>query len=311
MTPEALLAGTCAAGVAVGIVGLAAGIRGHVPTARPSRWRRRSPRTLTGRQRRVQRIRWGASASVGVVVWLVSGWVLAVPLVMLAVLGWPWLMAPARADHSKIERLEALAEWTTRVAARLEFGAGLENAIIRSREGCPKPIESEVDDLVSRLQAHAPATEALRMFAAAFADATADKIAAALILRADSSGPGLADALKKFASSVRDEVRQRRRIEADRASARLAVRWITYLILALGVGMAFNRDYSSPYASVLGQLVLAALSACFIGVLLWMRSITAYKAAPRFLAPDKRSAVKLPTPDAAPDTTAVPAGRTS
>lgn len=292
MTPEALLAGACAGGCAAGVIGVVVGWRGTPEQVRPVRSRRVRP-ALTEAQRRRKRIRWAGSAIAGVAVWWLSGWLLAVPLVMLAVLGWPWLMAPTRVDHTGIDRLEALAEWTRRIADLVELGAGLENAIITSRAKCPDAIQSEVSDLVSRLQAHTHTTVALKAFADQFADATSDKIASALILRADDRGPGLAEALKKFANTVRDEVRQRRGIEADRASARLAVRWITYLILVLGAGMALNRDYSEPYASVAGQLVLAVLAAAFIGVLVWMRSVTGYKPTPRFLTDDKRSAVKV------------------
>jgi hypothetical protein len=205
-------------------------------------------------------------------------------------------MAPTRSDVRGIERLDALAEWTRRIADLVELGAGLENAMITSRATCPAAIDAEVGDLVARLQARWQPDDALRKFADEFGDATADKIAAALILRARDRGPGLATALKDFAQTVREEVRQRRGIEADRASARAAVRWITYIILAMVALMGLNRDYSAPYGTVLGEIVLAVLSAGFIGVLLWMRTITSYKATPRFLEPDKRSAVKSSKP---------------
>jgi hypothetical protein len=292
---DVLVAGLCSGGVALGLIGVAVGVRGQVPAERPGRVRRARP-PVSHAARRALRIRRTVAVVVGIAAWFLTGWVLALPLVVLAVLGWPWLMAPTRSDLTGIDRLDALADWTRRLADLVELGAGLETAIITSRATCPAAIEPEVADLVARLQARWQPDDALRAFADAFADATADKIAAALILRAKDRGPGLALALKDFSSTVREEVRQRRGIEADRASSRAAVRWITYIILVMGLLMGLNTDYSSAYSTVLGQIALAVLAAGFIGVLIWMRSITSYKASPRFLVPDSRSAVADTSP---------------
>nr|WP_237534380.1 type II secretion system F family protein [Streptomyces sp. SID3343] len=281
------------------MIGVVAGVRGRVPVERPGRARRTRP-PVSHAVRRARRVRRGVAAVVGVAAWFFTGWVLALPLVVLAVLGWPWLMAPTRSDLTGIDRLDALADWTRRLADLVELGAGLETAIITSRATCPAAIEPEVADLVARLQARWQPDDALRAFADVFADATSDKIAAALILRAKDRGPGLATALKDFSSTVREEVRQRRGIEADRASSRAAVRWITYIILTMAALMGLNRDYSSAYGTFLGQVALAVLAAGFIGVLMWMRSITSYRATPRFLVPDARSAVTMATPRPAP-----------
>ncbi|MFF7249765.1 type II secretion system F family protein [Embleya sp. NPDC008237] len=304
MDAQALWAGVCTAVVTAGLVLLWWGWRGTEGERppRPGRARRvRAPLSPAAvRARNVRRV---AAGVAGIAAWLLTGWLVAVALVPVAVLGRPWLMAPTRADYTGIDRLDALAEWTRRLADLVELGAGLENAILTSRGTCPAPIESEVGDLVSRLQAQWRPADALYRFADAFQDATADKIAAALILRADDRGPGLALALRDFATTVREEVRQRRSIEADRASARATVRWITYLTVAMGGLMAFNRDYAEPYASAVGQTSLVVLMACFTGVLLWMRSVTAYKPAPRILVHDDRSVVTVVPPA---DTVAVP-----
>ncbi|MFE5327259.1 type II secretion system F family protein [Embleya sp. NPDC056575] len=302
MDAQALWAGVCTAVVTAGLVLLWWGWRGTDVDAppRPGRTRRVRP-PLSPAAVRARNVRRVVAAVAGVAAWLVTGWLVAVVLVPVAVLGWPWLMAPTRADYTGIDRLDALAEWTRRLADLVELGAGLENAILTSRGTCPAPIEAEVGDLVSRLQAQWRPADALYRFADAFRDATADKIAAALILRADDRGPGLAVALRDFATTVREEVRQRRSIEADRASARATVRWITYLTVAMGGLMAFNRDYAKPYASAIGQTSLIVLMACFTGVLLWMRSVTAYKPAPRILVHDERSVVTVVAPVAEPE----------
>jgi Flp pilus assembly protein TadB len=241
-------------------------------------------------------VRRGAAAVAGIAAWLATGWVIAVIAVPLAILGWPWLMAPTRTDHTLTDRLDALAEWTRRVADMVELGAGLENAIISSRATCPAAIEPQVSDLVSCLQSGWSPADALYAFADRFGDATSDKIAAALILRAEDRGPGLARALKDFAATVRDEVRQRRSIAADRTGARVAVRWITYITLGMGGAMALNPSYAEPYSTPAGQIGLVVISAGFVGIMRWMRTVAADRPTPRFLAPDPRSAVTLPRP---------------
>jgi len=297
---DALLVAVCGCMFFAGIVGAIVGIVGITddPTPKPpGRLQLAVERMKSGpgtaRQRTIRRARWVGGGIAAALVWLFSGFLMAGVLVMVAIVGLPWLLAPTKSDRSLIERLDALAEWTRRIADLIELGAGLENAIVTSRATCPAIIESYVGDLVSRLQSRWRPDEALRVFAAELGDATADKIAAALILRADDRGPGLASALKDLATSVREEVRQRRAIEADRAAARMAVRWITYITLGMiGVVIVINRDYAQPYHSAMGQLVLLTMGLAYVGTLLWMRSLAADKVNPRFLVADPRSVVK-------------------
>lgn len=297
---DALLVAVCGCMFIGGIVGAIVGIVGTYddPTPKPPgrlqlALERMKSGPRTARQRAIRRTRWVGGGIVAAIVWLFSGFLMAGVLVLVAIVGLPWLLAPTKSDRTLIERLDALAEWTRRVADLIELGAGLENAILTSRATCPAIIDSYVGDLVSRLQSRWRPDEALRVFAAELGDATADKIAAALILRADDRGPGLASALKDLATSVREEVRQRRAIEADRAAARMAVRWITYITLAMiALVVVINRDYAQPYHSAMGQIVLFTMGLAYVGTLMWMRSLAADKVNPRFLVADPRSVVK-------------------
>jgi Flp pilus assembly protein TadB len=248
---------------------------------------------VTARQRTVRRARWAVGGVCAALVWLFSGFVMAGLLALVAIVGLPWLLAPTKSDRTLIDRLDALAEWTRRISDLIELGAGLENAILTSRATCPAIIEPYVGDLVSRLQSRWRPDEALRAFAAELGDATADKIAAALILRSEARGPGLANALKDLATTVREEVRQRRAIESDRAGARMAVRWITYITLGMiSLVIVINRDYAEPYHSAVGQLVLLLMAFAYVGTLMWMRGLAADRINPRFLVADPRSVVK-------------------
>ncbi|MFE5326420.1 type II secretion system F family protein [Embleya sp. NPDC056575] len=297
---DALLVAVCGCLLVGGVIGLIVGLVGTYddPTPKPpgrveSAIRRMRSGPVTARQRTARRIRLSVGVVVAALVWLFTGFLGAGLLVIAGFSGLPWLLAPTRSDHSVIKRLDALAEWTRRIADLIELGAGLENAILTSRATCPEPIVEEVGDLVSRLQSRWRPEEALRAFAADLGDATADKIAAALILRSSDRGPGLAMALKDLATTVREEVRQRRAIEADRAGARMAVRWITYITLGVtSLVVVINRDYAAPYGTALGQMVLLLMAIAYVGTLVWMRSLAADRVKPRFLVADPRSVVK-------------------
>ncbi|MGC0417435.1 type II secretion system F family protein [Embleya sp. AB8] len=297
---DALLVAVCGCLLVGGVIGLIVGLVGTYddPTPKaPSRLelaiRRMRSGPVTARQRQARRIRLVVGVVVAALVWLFTGFLVAGLLVIAAFCGLPWLLAPTKSDRTVINRLDALADWTRRIADLIELGAGLENAILTSRATCPEPLIEEVGDLVSRLQSRWRPEEALRAFAADLGDATADKIAAALILRSADRGPGLAMALKDLAATVREEVRQRRAIEANRAGARIAVRWITYITLGVSaLVVVINRSYAEPYGTAVGQLVLLLIAMAYIGTLIWMRSLATDRIKPRFLVADPRSVVK-------------------
>ncbi|WP_329572652.1 type II secretion system F family protein [Kitasatospora sp. NBC_01266] len=246
---------------------------------------------------RLRRIQLALSLIAGPLTWLFSRIAITVLLVPLVIFGLPWLFAVTRSDTRHIVRLEALADWTQRLSDVLLLGTGLNQALITSRRTAPAALRDEVEDLVARLQARWSAEDALRAFADSLADATADKVLAALLLRAGDSGPGLSRALADMADSVRDEVRQRRAIEADRAKHRTTVRWLVSIIFLVILAGSFNGRYTAPYSTVQGQLVLAGLAGLFVAVIAWMRSLAAHRPLPRLLEPDRRSRVgALPEP---------------
>ncbi|WP_328965615.1 type II secretion system F family protein [Streptomyces virginiae] len=285
-----VLAGLALAG---GLVGLVAGMVGTTALKGPPvAARLRAGRRLAGRDERMaRRTRLAGGVLAAVVLWLVTGVFIAGALVFLAVIGVPWLLAPTKSATTRIGKLEALGDWTQRLANVLRLGRGLDEALQISRKGCPEEIVDEVGDLVDRLQVGWRPTDALRLFGDALGDVTADKVVAALVLSAADRGPGLAQALDDLAESVHEEVARRRAIEADRAKPRTTMRWMTIITLAV-IGCGFLiPSYTAPYGTLLGQLVLAVLAAGFIGVLALMRQIADTKPVPRFLIADPRSAV--------------------
>ncbi len=284
----------CGLAVAAGAVGLVVGLVGSAAPGRVSLWWARL-RAGAGRDPRLRyRARWVCGVVVGALVWLVTGVFVAGAVVAVAVCGVPWLLAPTKSAAARIGKLEALGEWTQRLANVLRLGRGLDEALIVSRRGVPAQIAAEVGDLVDRLQVGWRPAEALGAFAGQLGDVTADKVVAALILSAADRGPGLAQALDDLAESVYEEVAKRRQIEADRAKPRTTVRWMTVITLAVvGLGLV-TPGYTAPYATVLGQLVLAGLAMGFVAVLVWMRSLADHRPVPRFLVHDPRSRVRFP-----------------
>ncbi|MEV0532398.1 type II secretion system F family protein [Kitasatospora sp. NPDC050463] len=247
------------------------------------------PGAASARTVRLRRIQLPVALIAAPLGWLFTGIPLTALLVPLAVFGLPWLFDTTRSDTHRIERLEALSEWTQRIADVLLLGVGLNQAIVTSRRTAPAALEDEIGELAARLQARWRPEEALRAFADSLADATADKVLAALLLRAGDSGPGLARALADMADSVREEVRQRRAIEADRAKHRTTIRWLVGIIVLVVVIGSFNTDYTRPYSTALGQIVLAVVAALFVAIIAWMRALAAHPPVPRLLVADRRS----------------------
>ncbi|GAA2148514.1 hypothetical protein GCM10009760_40660 [Kitasatospora kazusensis] len=299
-----VLCGLLVTGGAVALVAGLVGTTGPEPERNPLAGRLHTfwygaPGTAAPQVARLRRIQTALALAGAPLAWLFTRIPLTALLVPLAVFGLPWLFDATRSDTRRIERLEALAEWTQRLADVLLLGVGLNQAILTSRRTAPPALDGEIAELAARLQSRWRPEDALRAFADGLADPTADKVLAALVLRAGDSGPGLARALADMADSVREEVRQRRTIEADRAKHRTTIRWlVTIILLVITVG-SFNDRYTAPYSTFTGQVVLGVVSAAFVLVIAWMRSLASHTPPPRLLEPDRRSKAG-PLPDSVP-----------
>ncbi|MET7725491.1 type II secretion system F family protein [Streptomyces mirabilis] len=294
-----------------GLIGVVAGFVGTTAPRRAPWWQRwrslgagKDPSEDVRLRRRILAV---AAVVVFAGVWLVSGNFVGGALLGAAVIGVPWLITPGQMAQERIGQLEALSEWTQRLAGLLRLGMGLEQAMVTSRKGAPDELAPQIINLSDRLRLGWRPEGALRAFADELDDATADKVVAALILSAGDRGPGLAQALEDLAGTVRDEVAKKRAIEADRAKPRTTVRWMTIITVGVVAAGFFVPSYTKPYSTLLGQLVLAFLTAAFIGVLALMRQLGNFRRIPRFLIADPSSAVRLPVP--ATESDAAVAGR--
>ena len=223
-------------------------------------------------------------AATGLLVALVTGWVIAIVVVPAAFIGIPLLLSPPPAAAS-IEKLEALEEWTRSLSGKLTAGQSLRSALIKSLQSAPAPIGDEVGLMVSRLWNDTGTTEeVLRAFAEDLNDSTGDVVASQLILAASGRGQaGLAKALDALAETVAAEVRARRQIEADQAKPRTTARTVTVITLGVLGLLAFTGDYIEPYGTPLGQVILAVLLSAYVATLLMMRRMAVAEPLPRFL----------------------------
>jgi Flp pilus assembly protein TadB len=282
----AVLAGTAGALIVGGLLLAVAGLRRtDAPVRAP---RRRVRRDVGG----WARWRWVLAGGVGLGVWALTGWPVAGLIVAATIVGLPFLLGSAKVAAKGIDRVEAIEEWTRRLADVLATGVGLDQALTGSAATCPPALQSEVGALVARLSARWSTEAALRALADDLDDAAGDLVVAALLLASRRRGPGLALVLTAVAGSVADEVAARRRIEAERAKPRSTARLVTLITLGVAGVLMLNGTYLAPYSDGLGQLVLLVIAAAFTGCLLWIRALTLAPPAPRFLT--------APEPDGAP-----------
>lgn len=279
MTATVFLVALAGSALVGGIIAVVAGLR-RVPVPPRS-----APRGKLSRLPRVSRrsqLLLVAGLLAGVVVFALTGWLIALLVLPLAAVGIPVLLS-APPSGARVEKLEALEEWTRALAGVLTVGVGLEQALAATLRSTPSAIKPEVTALVARLRARVSTEQALRMFADDLDDATGDLVAANLILGARRRGQGLAAVLQSLAESVAEDVKGRRAIEADRAKPRATARWVTIITLVVLVGLALTGDYVAPYGTALGQLILGVLLASYVALLVWMRNMAKGKPMARLL----------------------------
>lgn len=268
--------------VVAGLIGVTIGL-----TARPVRTPTQR-HTATGLRARLARVtaRTRVLLAVGVLagaaVAVSTGWVIAVVLLPAAAAGLPVLLSAPPAT-ARIDRLQALEEWTRSLAGVLTVGVGLEQALIATLRSTPAAIRPQVSRLVARLRARWATEDALRAFATELDDATGDLVAANLILGARRRGAGLASILQALAESVAADVRARRQIEADRAKPRATARWVTIITIGVLAILAATGSYIAPYGSPLGQVILAILLTVYVATLVWMRKMATGTTLPRII----------------------------
>ncbi len=273
-----------AVGVMLVIVGLALGVALAFGVQMPqpaAKTRLKSDAELTHRWRRGQLL----AIPAGAAVMLATGWVAAGLGAAALVLVAPSLLRPSAASQRHIDRLEALASWTRRMADLLASGAAqtLQDAIERAAATSPAPIEVETKALATRMGPWG-VEPALRQFAKEIADPVGDHVAMALIVRDRHGATGLADVLTALATDVDEQVRMRRTILSEQKKAVSNIRMILGLTVIVWVGLSvFARSYMAPYNTIGGQIALALIVAGFCATIWWLQKLSRPVVGARFL----------------------------
>jgi tight adherence protein B len=223
-----------------------------------------------------------AAAVCGIAVLALTRWPVAALLGAGAVLGFrTFAGAPSGAV---IGRLDAIATWTEMLRDTLGAAAGLSQALVGTAKVAPAPIRDEVQLLATRVTSGVPPRDALVALADDLADQSADIVVAALLMAVEHRAQRLGDLLGELATTTRDQVAMRLRVEASRASARTALRTITgFTVAFVSLLVVFSRSYLAPFGTATGQLVLALVGALFALGLALMARMARPAASPRLV----------------------------
>lgn len=218
----------------------------------------------------------------GVVVAALTGWIIAVVLVPLAVLGIPALLAEP--PQREVELLAALDRWVRLLSPSIATGKSIRDAVISTRHQAPARLKEPVARLVARLDTGWSTREALLTMADEVESADADAILAALAIASSRGGLGARSTLGALADTTQDRLRVLREIAAERAKPRAVVRQVTIITLVmLGAALLLGGSFFAPYGSPVGQVIAAGLATAYVGSLVMLKRRTTPPPTPRFL----------------------------
>ncbi len=237
----------------------------------------------TFRERQTHRALLITAVIAGALTWVLTGWPVGGLIVLIAIPGVPWLFSASTAEKKAIARLGALEAWTRRVSDYVRNGIGLQAAIVATSRTAPPLLAAEVKTLAARLQAGTDPALALRAFAHDLDDYSCDEVVAPLILQLTDAGEGLHNSLSDIAHGLSEEIATRSMADTERARPRYTVRFLTgATVVVLAVG-AINATYATPYRTLFGQTLLVVMAALYVGLMLWIRSLSLPDRLPRLL----------------------------
>jgi len=229
-------------------------------------------------------VRLVVAMAIGLVVFLVSGW-LVPGLVVGAATFWViggW-QRRQRTGDAEIARLDALASWIENVRDVLMAGEQPVGAITSTVAACPPIIRPAVRRLAAGLGRQDPEL-VFRRFADDMDDPLADLVAAGLSI-AIRRGARTVPVLTALAEQTRHQVERRRIVEAERAPARREVAALTLIMGGLVLLLlVFGRsEYLDAYDEPGGQIFLALALAAYAGLIVRVQRLAAFPRPGRFL----------------------------
>lgn len=251
---------------AIGL-GLTAGvaliITGIIRVVHESQTDRRGPSSAKGARttRHSSLMQIAASAAGGLSVLALTGWI-AGGLVASAI-GWcaPSISMARRERTASRERLRAIAGWIETVRDLMSSAAGLEEAVRIASEMAPAAIAGPTSRLTNRIPTLGFA-RALTAFGEELADPVVDYIVAALIIGSEQGSGHLNELLTTAASTVRQQVSTRERIEASRAGTfTSATTMLLITVLMIFYMVMTQSGYMAWYGTFAGQCTLLIVGA--------------------------------------------------
>mgnify|MGYP001600375622 CR=1 FL=1 len=222
-----------------------------------------------------------------------TGWPLLAVLVPLVVNVLPLLLSAP--PNRELALLEALDRWVRTLSSLLPTGRSITDAIRLSGRQAPTLLAPQLRLLAARLDDRWTIQQALRALAEDLDSPDADAVLAALSLAAQRGGTGAAATLAALADNVQDRLRALREIETERAKPRIVVRQVTGVtVVVLALAFVFGGQFFAPYASGLGQVLLAVLVAAYLGSLIFLRRLTTPRPRQRILSPVSADADRGP-----------------
>jgi Flp pilus assembly protein TadB len=278
LSPTILLLVGLGAVVGAGFVLLWKGVRGDEPSAVAV-----PQKSLKDRlQRYGTQLPFAIGA--GLLVLLLTRWVVAAVGTGLLVMMWDALFGGASGERRAIAKIEALAAWTESLRDTVAGAVGLEQAIPATAYAAAPAIQAPLATMADRLRVRVPLPVALQRFAEDMDDASADLIIAALILNSRLRGPGLREVLTSLSESARAELDMRQRVSAGRRSTRRSVQIVVGVTLAFVLGLRIlNPAYVEPYGTAFGQIMLLLVIAIFGAGIFWLRRLSRFETPERFL----------------------------
>lgn len=223
-----------------------------------------------------------ASFIAGVLLAVLTGWIVALVLVPLLLIGIPALLTEP--PHREIEMLAALDRWVRLLGPSIATGKSIRDAVIATRHQAPPLLVQPATRLVARLDQGWTTREALLAMADDVASADGDAVLAALAIAASRGGVGTRATLAALSDNTQDRLRALREIAAERAKPRAVVRQVTFITLAvLGGSLLLGGSFFDPYRSPVGQALAFGLVAAYMGALVMLRRRTTPEPTARFL----------------------------
>jgi Flp pilus assembly protein TadB len=230
------------------------------------------------------------AGAAGVLVGLLTGWVVGALLAAMAAWSLPRILASGSAEREQSARIEGIAGWTEMLRDTLGAAAGLEQSIQATAHTAPQAIRPRIQGLAVRLASGERLAPSLRRLADDLDDPIADLVTAALILASEHQARQLGPLLGELAATARAQVEMRQRVDASRARARTTVRVVVTTTLTFAGGLIlFNPVFLAPYDSVAGQLVLLVIGALFGLAFIWLRRMARIEQPERFFTLDALS----------------------